>query len=122
MVARGGIEPPTRGFAVAGSATIAARKPKTGLSFFAVGCPGRANGFPVTARSPPQQSRWNRAGGGSRKAVLVTRQAYLKHNFIVFGPRIDIAAVGPDNFAHDKQTETKTIINLVSVLKCRAAI
>ena len=46
MVARGGIEPPTRGFSVAGTAALAARKPKTGKTFAAGVGPGRVRPNP----------------------------------------------------------------------------
>ena len=71
LVARGGIEPPTRGFSVAGTVALTAPKPKTRDSLISGVGPGRAGPNPCRTDS----ARLRRAAAYSHAARRVTHSA-----------------------------------------------
>lgn len=70
-------------------------------------------------------AEYRSSSGSSRymtRTGRVARQADSKHDFPIIRPRIDLAAMGPDNFAHDKQSEAEAIIDPFPILTSGAAI
>ena len=53
---------------------------------------------------------------------MIARQAHREDDFLISGPRVYIAAMSLYDFAHDKQPETETVVDLRSALEGRAAL